>query len=989
MNLQYPTKIQIPSNEPSINILEFINKQNEETEPIEEETMNQMTFHLNSLCQSNLVEKGPELRKILEKNENAQKWLARTLVFKRVIQETLTKNNYLQLLILLQIKNLNKLVLKETFSCIHKLLNLQVSANEKAAIQVKNFLKNLGFWLGHLTLARNKPIIIKSLNLKVLLNEALVNNRLQIIVPFICKILEASKNSEVFDLNNPWIKGILAILNEILKNEDVKQTLKQEIKLLFNSLELDGKTFDKTLTSEAFLPTKPDSSSNASNELNFLSMNSNVLTKYIQKIANLREIISKVLTKSIIELLNPVISRTVTIAMITGKKLANKDFALDCSDQRFEHGTGFIVQNLAFSLALATAKEPLRNSIQQGLANELQTFGLTEQEFEEILEGVINENMDNAISFIQRKVQERANLELTQDSEVKEGIEKRKQGNYQPDEGFLKNLEVLPMVLKPDLKGLNEEEFRVYEYFNKEEAMAKESMENIGEKTVIMNWLNTIQSLDNLIEEINEVDLMNFLNSFKDFFNANGGFNENQTIDFAMSFIQIVVLKPRKSELLLKTVQFLAGKHIKRVSKEIKNFLLNLQENVLNDHAKFNETLLLNLFNFKLLNEKSLDKVCGTLLKKPLVNVQNSIVKTLSFLIFTSKQITPKDCLLSSVSFGNIEKSNENVIKFLENLNKFSSFAVRTNRKAEILEFLEKKSPFHEKIYELFQRFLLLFFNKVKNEALSLEILNNFETLFLHESEEISMKTFAILLELSIVHTTNSLQYIRKLGILDMDFTLLDAFEILFIQIFIRIKERTRLLENFLEAFESVLSLIHRNDPGFNQRPFSHLLMGLIEEMAKIEGNLIELYFITVKKMLDISPNKFPGFIIGWIELLGHHLLVPSILMKEELQYSYHLLLIELMRFFKKIINEEEMKKSVGFKTCYLAILKLMLVLLHDFPEFLAVFAMNLCNEIPEGFIQIRNIVLAAFPKNMRLIDPFQITDVYYKLFEPNFLIFA
>ncbi len=90
----------------------------------------------------------------------------------------------------------------------------------------------------------------------------------------------------------------------------------------------------------------------------------------------------------------------------------------------------------------------------------------------------------------------------------------------------------------------------------------------------------------------------------------------------------------------------------------------------------------------------------------------------------------------------------------------------------------------------------------------------------------------------------------------------------------------------------------------------------------------------------------------------------------------YHLLLVDLMRFFRKLLQDEEARRGAGFKRCYLAALKIMLVLLHDFPEFLAFFAVSLCNEIPESFVQVRNIVLAAFPKNMRLIDPFQVTEV-------------
>jgi CCR4-NOT transcription complex subunit 1 len=48
-----------------------------------------------------------------------------------------------------------------------------------------------------------------------------------------------------------------------------------------------------------------------------------------------------------------------------------------------------------------------------------------------------------------------------------------------------------------------------------------------------------------------------------------------------------------------------------------------------------------------------------------------------------------------------------------------------------------------------------------------------------------------------------------------------------------------------------------------------------------------------------------------------------------------------------------------------------LLVLLHDFPEFLCEYHFELCNMIPPSCIQMRNLILSAFPRNMRLPDPF------------------
>ena len=49
----------------------------------------------------------------------------------------------------------------------------------------------------------------------------------------------------------------------------------------------------------------------------------------------------------------------------------------------------------------------------------------------------------------------------------------------------------------------------------------------------------------------------------------------------------------------------------------------------------------------------------------------------------------------------------------------------------------------------------------------------------------------------------------------------------------------------------------------------------------------------------------------------------------------------------------------------------MLLVLLHDFPEFLCDYHFSFCDVIPPNCIQMRNLILSAFPRNMRLPDPF------------------
>ncbi len=54
----------------------------------------------------------------------------------------------------------------------------------------------------------------------------------------------------------------------------------------------------------------------------------------------------------------------------------------------------------------------------------------------------------------------------------------------------------------------------------------------------------------------------------------------------------------------------------------------------------------------------------------------------------------------------------------------------------------------------------------------------------------------------------------------------------------------------------------------------------------------------------------------------------------------------------------------------YRGALRILLVLLHDFPEFLSEYYFTLCDAIPPRCIQLRNIILSAFPSSIILPDP-------------------
>ena len=102
-------------------------------------------------------------------------WFANYLVDQRVSIEPNNHALYLRFLDALERPSLEKYVLNETLAKFVTLLNAEKtmqSSSERA------ILKNLGSWLGQITLAKDKPIKHKNIAFKDLLIEGAESNRL-------------------------------------------------------------------------------------------------------------------------------------------------------------------------------------------------------------------------------------------------------------------------------------------------------------------------------------------------------------------------------------------------------------------------------------------------------------------------------------------------------------------------------------------------------------------------------------------------------------------------------------------------------------------------------------------------------------------------------------------------------------------------------------------------------------------------------------------
>ncbi|XP_052864292.1 CCR4-NOT transcription complex subunit 1 [Anopheles cruzii] len=193
-------------------------------------------FIFNNLSMVNLMQKCEEIKEILQKDYYA--WLAQYLVLKRASIEVNFHVLYSNFLDALKIAEINRLVTKETFRNIRVLLR---SDKGIANFSDRSLLKNLGHWLGMMTLGRNRPILHLDIDVKSLLVEAYNKGQQELlyVVPFVAKVLESCAKSKVFKPPNPWTMSIMNLLAELHQEPDLKLNLKFEIEVLCKNLNID------------------------------------------------------------------------------------------------------------------------------------------------------------------------------------------------------------------------------------------------------------------------------------------------------------------------------------------------------------------------------------------------------------------------------------------------------------------------------------------------------------------------------------------------------------------------------------------------------------------------------------------------------------------------------------------------------------------------------------------------------------------------------
>lgn len=460
-------------------------------------------FCLNNLTETTLQTRHEELVALLDLSYH--QWFAASLVEERAKMQPNYHTVYVDLVENFHDNLLWGQVLRQTFISVSRMLNSELTLTNTTE---RTHLKNLGGWLGLITLARNQPILHRNIAFKQLLIEAHDTKRLIIVIPFVCKVLVQGAKSKIFKPPNPWLMEVVRLLIELYHNAELKLNLKFEIEVLCKDLNLDHKTIDPSrelVNRASIIDTMGDAhplegtggpieggyegmlgmnglgSTSGGASLSHVQMMASIpdLRQLIQippsnemvvTQQKLSEMTRTALSKALQDIIQPVVERSVTIAAISTAHMIRKDFATEPDEERLRTSAVNMVKATAGSLALVTSKEPLRSNFttnMRTLSDDLPQQGLPEG----TIIMCVNSNLDLACSIIEKQAEDRAVPEieemLRQDFQAR-----RDHRHHHPNDPFVDPhinryawAMPAPYRLAPSISGLNAEQMAIYENF--------------------------------------------------------------------------------------------------------------------------------------------------------------------------------------------------------------------------------------------------------------------------------------------------------------------------------------------------------------------------------------------------------------------------------------------------------------------------------------------------------------------------------------------
>ena len=480
---------------------------------------------LDNNIQSDLLEQAKEINKFLGNNLTNMKIFSYILVTSKIAK---SKNVYYfnELFVKINSPLLYKYVLKYTINYIQALLKIKCLYMEE---KLFNILKNLGSWLGHITILKNKPILAKDIDFRELITESYKNGKLITTIPFVCKVFSFISKSKIFTMNNPWINSILCLLKEIYLKQSLNYSIKKEIYNFFDSVKIDinslkinieylnkiereekeDKKFDfpspkkfnfnidknklekrigkldnyiynlisilsneKNIFSNNFIIQETE---NDDKELfmkinEIINKNLDYNKKHLEDKDDMVTILSNLLYQSIIDTVPNLMDLNFSRPIASAIHLVSQDFFYEYDINKYQTALNNIIIGILNSFSIIGFHDMLKRNIFINLELLIKSYNISKETNSYLKElpnsEFINIGVDEILKYLRKEAQNQLNLS----DEFRKQIERRKNRN-----GFnlvnyknkydIEIREKLPSKIRPNKDGLNNKELKIYEKF--------------------------------------------------------------------------------------------------------------------------------------------------------------------------------------------------------------------------------------------------------------------------------------------------------------------------------------------------------------------------------------------------------------------------------------------------------------------------------------------------------------------------------------------
>lgn len=160
------------------------------------------------------------------------------------------------------------------------------------------------------------------------------------------------------------------------------------------------------------------------------------------------------------------------------------------------------------------------------------------------------------------------------------------------------------------------------------------------------------------------------------------------------------------------------------------------------------------------------------------------------------------------------------------------------------------------------------------------------------------------------------------------------------------------------------------------------------EEKVSIQITDPEFYTIFGEYIHTLQPIAFPGFSFAFISLFSHRMFLP-ILLKLPNNFGWKTISLLISDSFNFIsLYNKDIRSSEIVTVYYNGLIKILLSISKDNPDFLIFNHFQLMNTLPNCFLQAKNIILSSTPRMIQIPDSklfFNISDVIPKSKSPTF----